>query len=75
MSTRVTPEQLRFLAAIAAVGDGPVERAAIAAGLGVATTAVSRLRQQLIDGGYIEAAGHGKLRFTIGFAAYIRANG
>jgi predicted transcriptional regulator len=61
---------------MAAVGDGPVERAAIAAELGVATTAVSRPRQQLIDGGYIEAVGHGKLRFTIpGFAAYIRTNG
>lgn len=74
--TRVTPEQQRFLAAMAEVGDGPVERAAIAAELGVATTAVSRPRQQLIDGGYIEAVGRGKLRFTIpGFAAYIRANG
>lgn len=72
---RVTPEQQRFLAAMAAVGDGPVERAAIAAELGVATTAVSRPRQQLIDRGYIEAVGHGKLRFTIpGFAAYIRTN-
>lgn len=68
--TRVTPEQQRFLAAMAEVGDGPVERAAIAAELGVATTAVSRPRQQLIDGGYIEAVGRGKLRFTIpGFAA------
>lgn len=74
--TRVTPEQQRFLAAMAEVGDGPVERAAIAAELGVATTAVSRPRQQLIDGGYIEAVGRGKLRFTIpGFAAYIRTNG
>lgn len=34
--TRVTPEQQRFLAAMAEVGDGPVERAAIAAELGVA---------------------------------------
>jgi hypothetical protein len=74
--TRVTPEQQRFLAAIATVGDGAVGRAAIAAKLGEATTAVSRSRQQLIDGGYIESAGHGKLRFTIpGFAAYPRANG
>lgn len=73
---RVTSEQQRFLAAMAAVGDGPVERAAIAAELGVATTAVSRPRQQLIDRGYVEAVGHGKLRFTIpGFAAYIRTNG
>lgn len=73
---RVTPEQQRFLAAMAAGGDGPVERAAIAAELGVATTAVSRPRQQLIDWGFIEAVGHGKLQFTIpGFAAYLRANG
>jgi len=73
---RTTTEQQRFLAAMAAVGDGPVERAAIAAELGVATTAVSRPRQQLIDRGFIESVGHGKLRFTIpGFAAHIRANG
>lgn len=72
---RTTPEQRRFLAAMAAAGDGPVERAAIAAELGVATTAVSRPRQQLIDRGFIEPVGHGKLRFTIpGFAAYIREN-
>lgn len=74
--TRVTTEQQRFLAAMAEVGDGPVQRAAIAAELGVTTAALSRPRQRLIDGGFIEAAGHGKLRFTIpGFAAYIRENG
>lgn len=56
---RITPEQQRFLAAMAAVGDGPVERAAIAAELGVATTVVIRPRQQLIDWGYIESVGHG----------------
>ncbi|ABM10529.1 ATP-binding protein [Paenarthrobacter aurescens] len=73
---RATPEQRRFLAAMAALGDRPVERARIAAELGVPTTAVSRPRQQLIDRGYIEAAGHGRLRFTIpGFAAYVRDNG
>ena len=73
---RTTTEQQRFLAAMAAAGDGPVERAAIAAELGVATTAVSRPRQQLIDRGFIESVGHGELRFTIpGFAAYIRDNG
>jgi len=72
---RATPEQLRFLAAMAAVGDGPVERAAIASELGVPTTAVSRPRQQLIDRGFIEPTGRGTLRFTIpGFAAYLRDN-
>lgn len=73
---RTTTEQQRFLAAMAAAGDGPVERAAIATELSVPTTAVSRPRQQLIDRGFIESVGHGKLRFTIpGFAAYIRDNG
>jgi hypothetical protein len=73
---RATPEQRRFLAAMAAAGDGPVERATIAAELGVPTTAVSRPRQQLIDRGFIEPVGYGKLRFTIpGFAAYMRENG
>lgn len=72
---RTTSEQQRFLAAMAAAGDGPIERAAIAAALDLPTTALSRPRQQLIDRRYIEAVGRGKLRFTIpGFGAYIRDN-
>jgi hypothetical protein len=72
---RTTSEQQRFLSAMAAAGDGPIERAAIAASLDLPTTALSRPRQQLIDRGYIEAVGRGMLRFTIpGCGAYIRDN-
>lgn len=63
--TRVTPEQQRLLASMAAVGTARSTGLPSPAELWVATTAVSRPRQQLIGGGYIEAAGHGKLRFTI----------
>jgi predicted transcriptional regulator len=60
---------------MAAGGGGSISRSEIAARLGVNTNALSRPRQELIDRGFIEAAGHGRLRFTIpGFGAYIRDN-
>jgi len=72
---RVTSEQRRLLVAMAAGGGGSISRSEIAARLGVNTNALSRPRQELIDRGFIEAAGHGRLRFTIpGFGAYIRDN-
>ncbi|MGI9155025.1 MAG: hypothetical protein ACR2FG_00050 [Marmoricola sp.] len=58
---------------MAALGDGPVARSNIADRLGVASGALSRPRQELIDGGLVEPAARGLLRFTIpGFAAYMR---
>lgn len=71
---KTTAEQRRFLAAMASLGDGPTTRRSIADALGVATEALSRPRQELIDRGLIEPAGHGRLRYTVpGFAAYLRS--
>lgn len=73
---RVTPEQRRLLVAMAEFGEDSAARSEIASRLGVNTNALSRPRQELIDRGLIEAAGHGRLRFTIpGFGAYVRDNG
>jgi hypothetical protein len=70
---KASPEQRRFLMAMAGLGDGPVARGDLAEQLDVTTEALSRPRQELIDRGLIEAAGRGRLRFTIpGFAAYVR---
>ncbi|TNM36570.1 ATP-binding protein [Nocardioides albidus] len=63
----------RFLAAMAAAGDANVTRAAIAAGMGVDSRAISVPRERLIEKGVIEPVGHGLVRFTLpGFAAYVR---
>lgn len=71
---KTTDEQRRFLAAMASLGDGPIARGSIATTLGVTTEALSRPRQELIDRGLIEPAGHGQLLFTVpGFAEYLRA--
>lgn len=73
---KTTDEQRRFLAIMAGLGDGPVTRGSIAGALGVTTEALSRPRQELIDRGLIEPAGHGRLQFTVpGFATYLRASG
>lgn len=70
---KASERQRRFLVTMAELGDGPVKRAEIAARLQTPTTAISDVRQQLIDRGLIEPAGYGELRFTIpGFAAYLR---
>jgi hypothetical protein len=70
---RVTLEQLRLLVAMAEIGGDSIPRNAVATRLGVHSNALSRPREELIDRGFIEAAGHGRLRFTIpGFGAYIR---
>jgi DNA-binding MarR family transcriptional regulator len=72
---RVTPEQRRLLLAMAELGGDIASRSEIAARLGVDTNALSRPRQELIDRGLVEPAGHGRLRFTIpGFGAYLREN-
>lgn len=64
----------RFLAAMAAAGDGNVTRAAIAAGMGVDSRAISVPRERLIEKGVIEPVGHGLVRFTLpGFGAFVRS--
>ncbi|WP_436700640.1 ATP-binding protein [Nocardioides sp. BYT-33-1] len=63
----------RFLAAMAAAGDGNVTRAAIAAGMEVDSRAISVPRERLIEKGVIEPVGHGLVRFTLpGFGAFVR---
>lgn len=63
----------QFLAAMAAAGDGNVTRAAIAAGMGVDSRAISVPRERLIEKGVIEPVGHGLVRFTLpGFGAFVR---
>jgi len=63
----------RFLAAMAAAGDGNVTRAAIAAGMGVDSRSISVPRERLIEKGVIEPVGHGLVRFTLpGFGAFMR---
>lgn len=70
---KTTRDQRRLLTAMASLGDGPVTRGSVAALLGVSTAALSRPRQELIDRGLIEPAGHGRLQFTVpGFAAFVR---
>lgn len=68
-----TPRERAFLRAMAEAGDGNVTRAAIAAGMGVSSQAVSVPRERLIEKGVIEPVGHGLVRFTLpGFGEYVR---
>jgi len=65
----------RFLAAMAAAAtdSGNVTRAAIAAGMGVDSRAISVPRERLIEKGVIEPVGHGLVRFTLpGFGEFVR---
>ena len=63
-----------FLQAMARHTDTEVDRATVAAELGVDTDALGMHRRSLISKGIIEAPRHGSLRFTIpGFAAYVRS--
>ncbi|HWJ68038.1 MAG TPA: ATP-binding protein [Nocardioides sp.] len=68
-----SPLEQRFIAAMAAAGEGNVTRAAIAAGMGVDSRAISVPRERLIEKGVIEPVGHGLVRFTLpGFGAFVR---
>lgn len=62
-----------LMAAMATSGDYPVQRSEIARIMGVTTSALSVPRARLIDKGFIQPSGHGRVEFTIpGFAAFIR---
>ena len=68
-----TPAERGFLSAMARLGDGPVDRADIAAALGVESDAVGPLRAQLISKGLVQPHGRGQLTFTVpGFGAFLR---
>ncbi|MEJ7834397.1 MAG: ATP-binding protein [Nocardioides sp.] len=71
---RATPEQRRIIDAMAALGGSGADRAALAAALGIDSSALSRPRQELIDKGLVAASGRGRLEFTIpGFDHYVRS--
>jgi AAA ATPase domain len=72
--TRTTPAERRYCAAMAALGDGPQESAAIAQALGYPSVqAASPARASLIGKGVIYSVGRGELDFTVPrFAAFLR---
>jgi hypothetical protein len=67
------PQERELMSAMAALGDAPVKRSAVAHQMNVTTASLSMPRARLIDKGFIQAAERGELEFTIpGFAAFIR---
>lgn len=69
-----TAMERALLQAMARHTDTEIDRATVAAELGVDTDALGMHRRSLISKGIIEAPRHGSLRFTIpGFAAYVRS--
>lgn len=69
-----TATERQFLAAMAGAGGEVVLRADLARILGRESRSLSDVRTRLIDRGIVEAAGRGRLRFTIpGFGEYLRA--
>jgi AAA ATPase domain len=71
---RTTPAERRYCAAMAALGDGAQESAAIASALGYSSVrAASTLRASLIEKGVVYSVGRGELDFTVPrFAAFLR---
>ncbi len=68
-----TPAEQAFIRSMAQVGADHVTRAAIAAGLGQSSSAISVPRERLIEKGVIEPVGHGLVRFTLpGFGDFAR---
>jgi hypothetical protein len=72
--TRLTPAERTYVAALAALGDGPVSGADVARSMGRSGQSLSRTRQNLIAKGLIAPVGSRDLVFTLPhFAAYVRA--
>ncbi len=71
---RATPAERRYCAAMAALGEGAQESAAISEALGYSSVqAASTLRASLIDKGIVYSVGRGQLDFTVpGFATFLR---
>lgn len=74
---RTTPAERRYCAAMATLGDGAQESAAISETLGYSSVqAASTLRASLIDKGVIYSVGRGELAFTVPrFATFMRESG
>ncbi|RNI24906.1 ATP-binding protein [Flexivirga caeni] len=65
--------ELDIVLAMAALGDGPVRRSAVAAAIGKTSDALGVPRGRLIGAGIISDTSHGYLEFTVpGFAAFVR---
>jgi hypothetical protein len=62
---RLTTLQQKYLRAMAELGPGPHKTGDIATTLGVETTTVSQVRQQLIDKGMIWSQRYGETSFTV----------
>lgn len=71
-----TAYERRMLRAMAEIGGDAVLRRDVAQRMGVASADMSVARASLISKGIIEAAGYGRLRFTIpGFGEFVLARG
>lgn len=72
---RTTPAERRYCAAMASLGDGAQESAAIARSMGYTNVrAASSLRASLIDKGVLYSVGRGELGFTVPrFAEFMRS--
>lgn len=69
---RASDRSKAYMAAMAALGDGPVSSGEVAAGFG-GHRAVATIRDGLIDGGLIYSPERGQVAFTVpGFADFIR---
>lgn len=62
---RISPKQLEYLRAMACCGEKDIVSGDVARQMGVETPAVASYRKRLIDAGYIESSGYGKLAFAI----------
>jgi hypothetical protein len=62
---RLTPNEKRYLRAMAELGEGPHRSGDIAAVLGKAVTTFGTIRQDLIFKGMIWSPGHGETAFTV----------
>ena len=71
---RATANERRYMRAMAELGDGPYRSGAVARKLGQASTAVSTVRQRLIDKGLIYATeDYGHIEFSVPrFAGFMR---
>jgi hypothetical protein len=70
---RATPYQRRYLAAMAADGDGPSSSGDVAQRLGRRMSALGPMRAELIAKGLIYSPEHGQIAFTVpGMAGFIR---
>ncbi len=73
LSKVTNPNDLRFVKALASLGDGQVRRAQIAAAMNVPSDALGIPRARLRDSGIITDTAHGYVAFTIpGFASHVR---